>query len=391
LGDVVEKFLELIPFIRDGSQLLRIAFSTWVIFTAVLAVIAIIEAVSRPSPPTIFSVDLKDGSYYEERELLLTGSGLAAGATLTPRVYLVEPAGRVEEPQPDANVVRSSDSSWQLRWIKFSNPGKHDILIDVKNGDGSVTSPKPIRVIVGAWAAMAPPSATSGKAATPTIASAGSIGQIRIRDTGPEGSIAGLAVASAIEASYAAKGEPLPYLSGRYLYERSQRLDSMEPDAIGTSLSRVINVADRFGVFDEAVWPYVPEQRSLPNGMTWDKLDSIAIDKGRRATFRKLDSLEQAKSEIGLGLPVLVGFRVTENFMKYKGGIYETPASQGAQDQFIGLTAIVLVAYDPDADAFRFANMWGTGWGEKGFGRISSSAMQAGVDSANIWSVAPTN
>lgn len=322
--------------------------------------------------------------------MLLTGSGLAASAVLTPRVYLVEPAGRVEEPQPHADVVRSSDSSWQLRWIRFSAPGKHDILVDVKNSDGSIISPKPIRVIVGAWAAVSPSSSdTSVKPATPAVASAGEIGEIRIRDTGPEGSIAGLAVASAIEASYAGKGESLPYVSGRYLYERSQRLDSLEPDAIGTSLSRVINVADQFGVFDESIWPYIPGNRSLPNGMTWDKLDSIAIDKGRRATFQKLDNLDQAKSEISAGRPVVVGFRVSENLMKYSGGIYQGSASQDGQDQFLGLTAVVLVAYDATTNAFRFANMWGTGWGEQGFGRISSSALQVGIDTSNMWSVAP--
>ncbi|MFF0949278.1 C1 family peptidase [Rhizobium leguminosarum] len=154
-------------------------------------------------------------------------------------------------------------------------------------------------------------------------------------------------------------------------------------------MSRVINVADQFGVFDESIWPYIPGNRSLPNGMTWDKLDSIAIDKGRRATFQKLDNLDQAKSEISAGRPVVVGFRVSENLMKYSGGIYQGSASQDGQDQFLGLTAVVLVAYDATTNAFRFANMWGTGWGEQGFGRISSSALQVGIDTSNMWSVAP--
>lgn len=111
-------------------------------------------------------------------------------------------------------------------------------------------------------------------------------------------------------------------------------------------------------------------------------MDALAIDEGYRGDFRRVTTLAEIQAALGAGEPVVVGFKVTDNLFAYKSGIISS-----VSDQSVGLSAIVLVAYDPASDSFKFANAWGTQWGESGFGRISSSAAASSFDLTNAWSV----
>jgi C1A family cysteine protease len=57
---------------------------------------------------------------------------------------------------------------------------------------------------------------------------------------------------------------------------------------------------------------------------------------------------------------------------------------------FIGAHAVAIVGCDPDADRFRFANSWGTRWGDGGFGRVARATLERVVAKDDIWAIDAT-
>ena len=51
--------------------------------------------------------------------------------------------------------------------------------------------------------------------------------------------------------------------------------------------------------------------------------------------------------------------------------------------------AIVIVSYDPGRDALKFANCWGSSWGDAGFGYIDRAAIEQATDEreADSWAI----
>ena len=101
---------------------------------------------------------------------------------------------------------------------------------------------------------------------------------VRIRDQGQEGSVAGLAVVTAMEASLARqKRQKRPVtLSARYLYEKAKSMDRFGPKTEGTDMAAVLYVAETFGAPSEERWPYMAGSRHLPKGVSWKELDEAA-------------------------------------------------------------------------------------------------------------------
>ena len=87
---------------------------------------------------------------------------------------------------------------------------------------------------------------------------------VRIRDSGPEGAVAGLAVVTAMEASLAQQRRPVT-LSARYLYEKAKSMDRFGPTTEGTDMTAALYVAETFGAPPEDRWPYIAGSRDLPN------------------------------------------------------------------------------------------------------------------------------
>ena len=87
--------------------------------------------------------------------------------------------------------------------------------------------------------------------------------------------------------------------------------------------------------------------------------------------------------------PLAVGFEVRNDFMQYKGGVYQ---HTGLTDKFnpFELTnhAVLVVGYGEDeATGLPFwsvKNSWGTSWGEDGFFRILRGADEVGIESMAV-------
>lgn len=207
---------------------------------------------------------------------------------------------------------------------------------------------------------------------------------VTVRDVGGEGTAAAAACVTAMDASLAAQGRPTR-LSMRYVYEKAKRHDEIAGE--GTFLETTIYVARQFGAPPEGLWRYMAFNRKLPHGVTWRDLDRAAAD--YKATLTQIPDLDGVLGALERKTPVLVAALVTDGWgsdLATRTGQIEPPV---ADEQTHRVGVITIVGYDPATRRFKFANNWGAGWGDKGFGYLDASDARAVLQlDMGLWSVA---
>ncbi len=204
---------------------------------------------------------------------------------------------------------------------------------------------------------------------------------IRIRNSGPEGSVAGLAVVTAMEARLAQQKRPVS-LSARYLYEKTKSIDRFETNTEGTDMTAAIYVAETFGAPPEDRWPYIAESRDLPEGETWKKLDDAAAK--FRARAYRLSQYADISERLKLGQPVLAWVSISDGWTSKessKTGLLKL----NDKDEILGGHVIVIVGFNPADSSIKFANSWGVGWGTNGFGRMLAKDAQKSL--IEMWAI----
>jgi hypothetical protein len=204
---------------------------------------------------------------------------------------------------------------------------------------------------------------------------------VRVRDSGQEGSVAGLAVVTAMEASLAQQKRPVT-LSARYLYEKAKSLDRYGPKTEGTDMAAALYVAETFAAPPEDRWPYIAGSRDLPKGVTWKDMDEAAA-KFRARTFR-LSRYADIPQQLTQGRPVLAEINVTDAWMTSEAtqtGLIKL----GDKDKRLGGHAVVIVGFDLADSSIKFANSWGVSWGSNGFGTMSAKDAQSALKS--MWAI----
>jgi hypothetical protein len=204
---------------------------------------------------------------------------------------------------------------------------------------------------------------------------------VRIRDSGTEGSVAGLAVVTAMEASLSQQKRPVS-LSARYLYEKAKSIDRFGPNIEGTDIVAALYIAEAYGAPPEDRWPYVAGSTDLPKGMTWEKMDAIAA-KFRARTFR-LSRLEEIPQQLKQGRPVLAKVDLTDAWTTDKAAKTGLISVTG-KEKFLGNYVVVIVAFDPADSSIKFANSWGVNWGDNGFGKMSAESARISVK--EMWAI----
>ena len=83
-----------------------------------------------------------------------------------------------------------------------------------------------------------------------------------------------------------------------------------------------------------------------------------------------MKGVEGIKRALSENPPVIAGITVFSEMIgneARKTGVVPVPAKGST---IVGGHAIVLVGYDDKTQRFKFANSWGTDWGDKGFGYL---------------------
>ena len=199
---------------------------------------------------------------------------------------------------------------------------------------------------------------------------------VTIRDSGNEGAAVGLALAVAMEASLHYQGRN-ERLSARYGYARAQVLDYGKEkwqDIMGATIVSGRKVAEELGLPLESAWPYTPGETGLPKGKTWESMD--AVRPRFKARFHSISRYEELPYHLLQGRPVLTGISVFGDGWFNDEATHTGWIKPSRRQDPMGGHAIAIVGYDSANDALKFANSWGEGWGDAGFGYLPRKAVE---------------
>ena len=144
---------------------------------------------------------------------------------------------------------------------------------------------------------------------------------------------------------------------------------------MGTQLRSAARAAVKFGRAPESVWPFTEEP--LVRQPPWEAYRRAYDYKGPAGYYR-VSSLDEIRSAIALGKPVVGGAMVGQSLEDYVGGLYDPQPNE----RKIGGHAMTVVGYDPGS--FTICNSWGHGWGDNGLVHVSPSFMETFTD---LWAV----
>ena len=220
-----------------------------------------------------------------------------------------------------------------------------------------------------------------GTAVALTVATPAAVDLTRyviVRDVGQSGTVAAAACATAMSTALAMQGRPME-LSMRYIHYRSQRAERIRE---GAYLETTFYIAQQYGAPPEADWPYDWRNERLPPGKTMADLDEAAGS--YKARISRLANIDAVLGALAKGLPVVAGALYTPAWDAPKDNVIVPDASGGRVER----TAVTIVAYDPQTRRFKFANSWGTSWGDKGFAYFTrENADKILDDELGLWSV----
>jgi hypothetical protein len=188
-----------------------------------------------------------------------------------------------------------------------------------------------------------------------------------VRDQGPEGSVVGMALATALEFQIAKVEKKQQKISARYIYYAARKKAAgfdLNIDS-GAEIKDGIAVLSNEGAVTEDVWPYRPGKFAEKPPTAVEKAERFRITDAR--PLATVDDLKRALKQNG---PVVAGITVFQGMMTVevsKTGVIPLPTKK---EQIVGGHAIVIVGYDDEKRRLRFANSWGKQWGEQGFGYL---------------------
>jgi hypothetical protein len=201
-----------------------------------------------------------------------------------------------------------------------------------------------------------------------------------IRDGGDEGSVVGQALAMAMEMQIKRTLHQDVNISARYIYYAARQVAGTTSMDAGATIKDAIGVLTKQGAVEESVWPYkAGEYAAKPPAAV------ATATRWRITQVRPLKGLDEIKNALASDGPVVAGIEVYQEAMSTqtaKTGVFPLP-KKGSR--IVGGHAVVLVAYDDQKKQFKFANDWGTAWGDRGFGYLSEEYIKE--HSTDCWSV----
>jgi hypothetical protein len=222
--------------------------------------------------------------------------------------------------------------------------------------EGSKAELGPIHIELGT--AVLPPqyrAAVGSQVSDEVIDLSADIGMIR--DTGPEATTAGVAVAYASQAILKRKRGQDVMLSPRGVYVFAKRYDQWPgEDYEGTSVEGALKAVTAIGLYSETMWPY--SRKSEPVGVAAEYHIS---------NYSELNGVNNIIDALRTGEVVVATVSVTSDF--------DSPDENGRVTirlplRELGGKALAIVGYDRKKAEFKFANDWGVSWGRRGFGTI---------------------
>jgi len=152
----------------------------------------------------------------------------------------------------------------------------------------------------------------------------------------------------------------------------------------GAALRDVFKVGSKTGFCLESEWPYLADNENVkPSDVAYASAatrlitlyESVPLAVGLNSTVGYWEAINNLKSALAEGLPVVIALSVNQTIFDLKGPVAQQNYSlrDPATSQLypsVGNHAVALVGYDDDGGYFIFQNSWGASWGDGGFGAI---------------------
>ena len=204
---------------------------------------------------------------------------------------------------------------------------------------------------------------------------------VTLRNQGNEEISTALAFTTATEISLARQGKPIT-LSARYVNEKAKKIDNPKRRTLPLYLG--VFVSSYFGIPPESVWQYQPNKKSLPNGKTWEDLDSAASHV--KTTTYRLKTLSEIPKHLTLGRPIITEILTYKSTFLYANndGELKEPSRREKSD---GAYPITIVKYDGDSGTYYFVKSWGAELGKRGFFSMNEEVAATTICQNGIWAV----
>jgi hypothetical protein len=206
-----------------------------------------------------------------------------------------------------------------------------------------------------------------------------------VRDNGPEGSVVGQALATALEFQIEKATHEKHQISARHIYYMARDATGSVSSDSGALIKDGVRALARKGAVEENIWPYIAGEFAVKPPPAVASARKFRISDAK--PVHKLDGLKLALAQNG---PVVAGIAVFQSAMSAdvaKTGAIPLPEVKA---QIIGGHAIVIVGYDDKLQRVKFVNSWGSGWGQRGFGYLPYAYIERYMDDAWTFKYANT-
>jgi len=154
-------------------------------------------------------------------------------------------------------------------------------------------------------------------------------------------------------------------VSRLFEYYGTRAIEGTVGEDSGATIRDAIKCGAKFGVADEATWPYdVAKFTVNPSAAVWTAAASHLVTSYHSIADGDISTM---KATLAMGYLVGFGFQVYEYFMSADMAKKAFLPLPGAKEQLEGGHAVCLVGYDDAKGAFLVRNSWGTNWGLGGY------------------------
>jgi C1A family cysteine protease len=144
-----------------------------------------------------------------------------------------------------------------------------------------------------------------------------------------------------------------------FIYAQRSHRDNDE----GMTIREAMKIVQKEGVCPLSLMPYLEDRIDVPPS----KRQLAAALPYRARSYARISSIGEAQRYL-LGNCFVAGLMVHQSFIQAPRGRIPSP-QRG--DPFVGGHALCVVGYNARRGEFLFANSWGEGWGDGGYGVIS--------------------
>jgi len=186
-----------------------------------------------------------------------------------------------------------------------------------------------------------------------------------IYDQGKLGSCTANAIAAAYQFDEIKQLEPNIFIPSRlFIYYNERDIENTVKIDSGANIRDGIKTINKLGVCSENDWPYdITKFTEKPSNECY-KL----AKKNKSISYKRIEqNLEQIKSALFAGFPIIFGFNVYESFESQSvkdTGIMPIPKDN---EKLLGGHAVLAVGFDDDKQSILVRNSWGKNWGDNGY------------------------